>query len=293
MQGELKQGAVLFADLSGSTSLYETLGNVAAADTVRAALERLSQGVRDGGGDVIKTLGDGVLAWFPGVDAAAEAAMAIQRRRDGRELPVRVGFHYGEAVHEPSDIFGDAVNVAARLASSAGADEILTSRESVSRLSEPLAARTRAVGVERFRGKAQATQVFQLLWDEDRNITRAVGEREVFDQVLNEMRALRLTFRGRERVVTPRYMPFTFGRDPKASLSVNSDLVSRSHARLEFNHGKFVLSDHSTNGTYVAPEGGAEVLLRRESMPLAGRGTLGLGGRPLQNPDVAIRYVFE
>ena len=293
MKGDLKHGVVLFADLAGSTSLYASLGNVAAADAVRTALLRMSQFVEGNGGKVVKTVGDAVLAWFADADGAANAAVAIQRGRDQKSLPVRVGFHYGEAVHEHADIFGDAVNVAARLVSRASGGEILVSRASVTLLSEPLAKMARTIGTERFKGMAQPMQVFQLLWDQDRNVTRAVRIGPAPDAAIEEMCALRLTFRGRLVVVTPRSMPFTFGRDKKASLPVSSDLVSRSHARLEFHHGKFVLFDQSTNGTFVTPYGATEVQLRRDSMPLLGHGVFALGGSALRNPEVAVQYVTE
>ena len=97
MTEEIKGGVTLFADLAGSTSLYESLGDVAASLAVRAQLEQISTRIRENDGRVIKTIGDAVHAWLPGADSAANAAIAIQRTCHGT-LPVRVGFHYGAAL---------------------------------------------------------------------------------------------------------------------------------------------------------------------------------------------------
>jgi len=296
MTGELQKGAVLFADLAGSTSLYETLGNVAARQAVQGILERMAQTAGDHRGHVIKTLGDAILVWFPSPDDAARTAISLQQhaRRDSF-IPVRVGFHYGEIVHEPSDIFGDAVNVAARLTGTARSGEILTSEDAVSQLSEALATSAREVDFERFKGKMQSMRVFELQWEDGREVTRVARKRPVHETAREAMRErlLRLEIGKRKFVLTPQYMPHSIGRNRRAATCIDSPLVSRSHAQLDFRHGKFVLTDHSINGTYVTPDGGSEVFLCRESMPLYGQGTISLGGPAERNPEVSLRYRCE
>jgi adenylate cyclase len=293
---ELKGGVTLFADLAGSTALYETLGDVAASHAVRSQLEQISSRIRDSDGKVVKTIGDAVHAWLPTADAAASAALSIQRTCHGA-LPVRVGFHYGEAVHdEQADIFGDTVNIAARLAATARPGEILTSSETVSRLSPGSRALMRDVGPERLKGKAQAMQLFQLLWEENESaVTRAfrTGGANPGRQFLSELAVLKLSYGRRKMTLTRIAMPYTFGRDRGSSLRVDADRVSRDHAHVEFRHGKFVLVDHSTNGTFVTPQGGSEVWLQRESMPLLGNGIISLGGSALQHREVSIEYLIE
>lgn len=296
MTGELTKGAVLFADLAGSTSLYETLGNVAARQAVQAILERMASTAEERRGHVIKTLGDAILAWFPSADDAAQAAITLQQnaRRDSF-IPVRVGFHYGEIIQEPSDIFGDVVNVAARLTNTARSGEILTSAEAVSCLSQALAGATREVDFERFKGKMQSMRVYELQWEDGRDVTRIGHKRPVHEAAQEAMRdrVLRLEVGRRKFVLTSQYMPHTLGRNRRAGTCIDSPLVSRAHAQLDFRHGKFVLTDHSINGTYVTPQGGAEVFLCRESMPLFGRGTISLGGTAERNPEVTLRYNCE
>jgi adenylate cyclase len=291
----LKGGVTLFADLAGSTALYESLGDVAASHAVRCQLAQITSRIEDSAGKVVKTIGDAVHAWLPTADAAASAAISIQRTCHGA-LPVRVGFHYGEAVHEHADIFGDTVNVAARLAATARAGEILTSRETVFRLSPASRVLMREVGPERLKGKAQALHLFQVLWEENEtDVTRAfrAGGASPERQFLSEQSVLKLSFVRRKITLTRHAMPYTFGRDRGSSLRVDSDRVSRDHAHVEFRHGKFVLVDHSTNGTFVTPEGEREVWLQRESMPLLGSGLFALGGSALQHRDVCIQYLAE
>ena len=295
MSGGLKGGVTLFADLAGSTSLYEALGDVAASLAVRSQLDQISSRIRDSAGQVIKTIGDAVHAWLPTADAAASAAIAIQRTCHG-VLPVRVGFHYGKVVHEHADIFGDAVNVAARLTSTARAGEILTSSETVAHLSPESRALMREVGPERLKGKAQTMDLFQILWEEDETaVTHAfrAGGASPPKQSVPELCVLKLGFGRRRPTLTQHVLPYTFGRDKSASLRVNANRVSRNHAHIEFHHGKFVLVDHSTNGTFVTPKDGSEVWLQRESMPLLGSGQFCLGGSAREHREICIKYSID
>src|SRR5450631_3697808 len=117
---------VLFADISGSTKLYEFLGNVDALATIDRCLAIVKRVCVDFGGRVVKTIGDEVLAVFPAADAAAQAAIEVQLRiskqRTPRDTPVlmHIGFHSGPTIEDEGDVFGDAVNVAARLTARPG-----------------------------------------------------------------------------------------------------------------------------------------------------------------------------
>ena len=113
--------AVLFADVSGSTRLYETLGDERALEAVAHCLEVAKSACADYGGQVIKTIGDEVMVAFAGADAAAQAAANLQARMsaepawESQRLMMRIGFHFGPALASGGDVYGDSVNVAARL----------------------------------------------------------------------------------------------------------------------------------------------------------------------------------
>jgi hypothetical protein len=139
-------------------------------------------------------------------------------------------------------------------------------------------------------------QLFQLLWEENESaVTRAfrTGGASPERQFLSDLAVLKLSYGRRKMTLTRIAMPYTFGRDRGSSLRVDADRVSRDHAHVEFRHGKFVLVDHSTNGTFVTPQGGSEVWLQRESMPLLGNGIISLGGSALQHRDVSLEYLIE
>ena len=129
---ETQPTTVLFADISGSTKLYELRGDVAARTIVSAVLSALTDVAQRHGGRVIKTIGDAVMCVFPNALQGLMAATDMQKRiahdpgfvKDN--LAIRVGLHHGEALHEGNDVYGDAVNTAARMESLAKREQIVT-----------------------------------------------------------------------------------------------------------------------------------------------------------------------
>src|SRR2546423_3669670 len=92
---------VLFADVSGSTQLYESAGDARAAKAIASCVQALREATELAGGQVIKEIGDEVMATFPSPDAAASAAtrmhLAVEALPPVNEtkLGVRIGFHFG------------------------------------------------------------------------------------------------------------------------------------------------------------------------------------------------------
>lgn len=292
---KVQQRAILFADLVGSTALYEQLGNNAAKAAVDACLGDLGGIVAQQGGGVVKTIGDEVMASFAAADAAATAAIAMQTAmRDGGRFDVRIGFHCGEVIADDGDLFGDAVNIAARLAQMARGGQILTSEQTALRLA-PDTARVRAFDFERFKGKSQAIRVFEIVWEAEDSVTRITGRfaGSASAGVVQAQRRLQLSVGERQRVFTPEQLPATAGRDTSCDVLVVSDFASRVHAHFEFTRGKFVLADHSTNGTFVSATQTGEVFLRRESMPLLGRGFISLGCPKNEQTGELIEWIGE
>src|ERR1051326_4626777 len=132
---------VLFADLAGSTALYERLGDAAARRIVADCLSRAAAVVREHGGRRVKTIGDEILATFATADAGATGAESLVRALSvpscgpAGELGLHVGFHLGPVIEEDDDVFGDTVNVAARVVGLAKMGEILTTRPVIDALS--------------------------------------------------------------------------------------------------------------------------------------------------------------
>ena len=136
----------LFADLVGFTAFTERVGDDAAADLAVAFQIKAEQMAGDYGCSVIKKLGDAVMVH--GEDATRVVALALRLRRefasDGGCPPLRMGVHSGSAVERDGDWYGATVNVAARVADAAGANEILlslTTRERIARAGVTIADR--------------------------------------------------------------------------------------------------------------------------------------------------------
>ena len=140
-EAAVSQVALLFSDLSGSTALYERVGDAAAYNIVREHFAFLGAIVRDHDGAVVKTIGDAVMAAFGDPADAVRAALAMQRRiaafnaRHGgkdRELAIKLGIHCGSSVmvnlNDRLDYFGSTVNMAARLQGQSASGDIVLSR---------------------------------------------------------------------------------------------------------------------------------------------------------------------
>jgi class 3 adenylate cyclase len=270
---------VLFADVSGSTRLYERLGDKEALHAVERCLNRMTRATEQFKGRVVKTIGDEVMAVFDTAQAGMEAACSMQQRVDdlppvsGIKLAIRVGFHFGPALEEDDDVFGDTVNTASRMAGLAKAGQIITTGETVAALPTLLQQSTREIDAIAVKGKAEAVRVCEVLWQESDDLTMKSAS------VAPPPAALRLRLRhgGQEKVIDASTGVFLLGRDPSSDIVIGDRRASRSHARIERRRDKFVLIDQSTNGTYVTFDGEVEFALKREETILRGRGRISFG----------------
>ena len=158
--------AILFADVSGSTTLYEVLGDQSALAAIDGVIGELRKSVLLQQGRVVKTIGDEVMAVLPSADDAMLAACDMQTRiadiapREGVKLGIRIGFHYGPAIEENNDYFGDAVNTAARMAGLAKSGQIITSGATMTALSPLLRKSTRDLDAMTVKGKQDEIRIF-------------------------------------------------------------------------------------------------------------------------------------
>lgn len=292
--------AIMFADMTGSTSLYDDHGNTAAVQVVGQCLETLSAVVRQFRGTVIKTLGDEVMASFPDAAYAALAAsemhMAVQRLAEDqsgltRGIRVKVGAHWGEVLEEDNDIFGDAVNVAARMASLAKADQILITKDLVEAMPPELSSTLRYYDKVELKGKAIATEVYEIIWEVS-DMTVAAHSMPSVSRTEHQRLTLRI---GNDTVVLePNSGPGAIlGRADDNDVQCAGALTSRKHAKIEYRRGRFTLTDQSANGTHVKPDGDNAYSLRRDHAQLSGTGLIGLGQEPEQMGSLAIRYEVE
>ena len=283
--------AVLFADVSGSTRLYETVGDAVALATIGRCLGLVRTACEGYRGRVIKTIGDEVMAVFPSADLAAEAAAEMQQRLSemppagSARLAMRVGFHFGPAIEVDGDVFGDSVNVAARMAALAKAEQVILSGETASALTPVLRARVRQIDSLTVKGKHKDIGIFELLWqDSDADLT-TLSPRSALPPA-----HIRLTHAARAIVLGEEQPACAIGRDPQNDVVITDRMASRRHARIERRRDKFVLVDQSSNGTYVTIEGEPEMHLRREELILRGRGHVSFGHAYQDDPSEVLGF---
>ena len=271
--------AILFADIAGSTRLYQTLGDDRAQAAVTACLTRLTEIAGRHEGVLIKTIGDEIMCRFATVDAMLQAASEMhQSLHDdpvpGASIAVRIGAHFGPVILEEGDVFGDAVNVGARLRDIAKAGQIITTAETVQRASRTLRDKARLVDRASLPGRDIEVGIHEVMWEANADVTTIAR----FSQIQRAPLSGRLSIQygGGELVQAPTDT-ITIGRDLQCDLVVTSELASRQHARIEYSRGRFVLTDQSTNGTFVRRADGSTAHVFRSELLLDGEGTISLG----------------
>lgn len=277
---------VVFADLVGSTGIFERLGDETAGRFVTQLMTALSKTFEQHNGRVVKLLGDGLFVVFPLEGQAIEACLAIQMRLQEKPVhpggnlgPVQMqmGVETGEVVEIAGDCYGDAVNSAARLADLAGAAQILTTQRVADALSPAQREQLRSLGPMYLRGKSDATEVYRVDWQVDRDNDATVMGASMFGDP-GRGGFLELAAAGQTVRLEPRGDKLTLGRAVTASLSINDSRVSRLHATVAWRGGQFVLSDGSSFGTWVYMGNQTEpVVLRRTECYLVGHGQITLG----------------
>lgn len=174
--------AVLFADICDSTALYDQLGNDEALNMVTRTLNMLKQEVAKHKGSLIKTIGDEIMCTFPNALWAAQAARAMhQVVEDGKPggeqiIAVRIGLHFGDVILKANDVFGDTVNVAARITSITRARQILTTQEVVDALPADFGHAAIPITRAEFRGKQDSMAVYQIPWETSTTATKRFGD---------------------------------------------------------------------------------------------------------------------
>ena len=292
--------AVLFADVVGSTRLYELLGDHQARDMILNCVGLMRDATERNRGTVIKTIGDEILAIFPTANDAVNAAGEMQQdigahpelSVQGQHVAIRIGCHYGPVVLENKDIFGSSVHTANRMTSQAKAGQIILTAGTVHRLSPEWRAVTRQIDVTAVRGRSEEIELFEVLWQQE-DATSMLPSIAIDARTGHRPKRVRVRHLGREFVLGDDRESLTMGRAEENDIVVKGNLISRLHARIEMARNKFMLVDQSTNGTFVTSEEGKEAFVRRDSVALQGKGLIGLGRLPEAAALDAIRYQIE
>lgn len=289
---------ILFADVCGSTKLYETMGDTIARETVAKCVAIMDEETKRQSGRVVKTIGDEVMSVFEDPTAAADAASGMQERISaglvvqGKSIAIRVGFHFGPVIVETDgDVYGDAVNTAARMAGQAKPGQTLTTAATMDKLSDIWKASTRQIDRAAVKGKKDEIDMIELLWQRE-DVTRMSTS---FKPTAETTKKAKLTLRYRDQSVEVNdlHSSVVMGRADENDLVVKNTLISRMHARIELRKGNFVLVDQSINGTYVRTSSGEELFVRRDNYPIKGSGIIGLGQRLAPESPDAISFQSE
>jgi len=280
-----RHAAILFADVAGSTRLYETAGDAVALTLIGRCIDVMRAVCEERDGRVVKTIGDEVMAVFPSAGNAGYATIdmhgRIARLADdgGVRLAIHAGFHCGPVLEDGADYYGDTVNVAARLCSLAKGGQTLMAAETLEHLPMPLKVLTRSQNAHAVRGKQADIEVFELLWQGAEEDLTTLATRRAGPQA-----RLKLRHGERQIALDEGGAALTFGRDAANDIVISDRKASRVHARIEHRRDKYVLVDHSTNGTFCTLEGEGEVELHREELLLRGRGRIVFGHPAVEDP---------
>ena len=153
---------VMFVDICSSTKLYETLGDDKAFALIATCLTRIARLIRGSGGVVVKEMGDGIMATFDRACVAIETARMIRRSPCHRGIRVHTGIHAGPVLMRHGDIFGRTVNITARVAAMAAADQILVTGDVVADLPDALCSQMHPVRHTMVRGSSQAITIYEV-----------------------------------------------------------------------------------------------------------------------------------
>ena len=276
--------AVLFADLIGSTRLYAEVGDAQAQVTVAQYLDTCSHFTRQHGGQVVQLRGDGLLAVFPGVDQAIATAIAIRNSIDTGLLAMHAGINCGPLLLEGDQLYGDVVNVAARLSDLAKRNEIIMSAAAQAQCSGAATLPLRLIKKVSIKGRPEPVDIY-LLPDDRQKLT--AFRPPAVSRTLKIV--LQLGYRDSHVVVGSTLAECVIGRESDCGLQVDHALVSRRHATVESHQGKYFLQDHSTNGTYVK-EGDTAIHVQRETVQLKEHGALSLGIEPSLNAEHLVTF---
>lgn len=294
---ETPEKTVVFADIVGSTSLYNQVGDKVAEQIISEGIQLLKDIIEQYDGNLIKTIGDEVLVCFDephnAVEAVSFMSKAIQRTEFHDDLPngnlhLRVGLHHGPVIEKDNDIFGNTVNITARIVGKSKSDQILCSKNIISQL--PLGEfEHRFVDSFQLKGIHEPFEIYEIIPNEDtENMTMAMGDDNLDEFSFEIEEKFTLHFKGETYELEQNSPPLTIGRNPENKVRFsNNPKVSRLHAKIEHKNGHFYLVDMSFNGTFLTDSSGSTQHLKIKEVQLSDSGFISCGENlPLDSPNI-------
>lgn len=288
---------IMFADIAGSTALYERLGDTEARALVAACLARMGAIVTAKGGRIAAELGDELMCFLdsPGDAAAAACDMHSTVAVEFPEAPprpaleLRIGMHYGAVHGHKDDLLSEAAKIAHWAASKAKRGQTLATVSLIDALPRIYRAVSRYVDDETWNFVSfEHVTLYEIIWD-----IESVTASSLESGAEGGDRYARVTFRieGDTIELSAERPVMSVGRGTQNDLVVKHDLVSRQHFTAQFSRGRCTITDKSTNGTFVVSPERARHAVRRDTYPLEGEGVIVLGHPTAEPADCSIRYV--
>ncbi len=298
MSDKVKKLAILISDICGSTSLYEEMGDDAARQRVEKGIATMIGELPAYRGMLVNAIGDQILCTFPTPELALLAACAMQQAvrhcsfEDNYKLKIRIGLHFGDVILGDETAFGDAINVTARVAAIASANQIMTTAAVYNALPPALKTRTIQFMSTSLKGKLHAYDIYIVLWEQDDTSVTCIN---VMTPRKPQMLLTELTlFYADQRCkVNEAHRIVTIGRGDDCDITVNNVYASRHHVRCELRSGNFLIVDTSINGTYVRVKDGKVIRLVREEMILQDAGVMSLGQDTFENANELVEFMMS
>lgn len=292
-----KSQTILFADIANSTRLYDQLGNELARSLIALCLDLLMSQTKKRRGKVVKTIGDEIMSTFSFPDQAVSAAILMHEEVKANKtlaahhVQMRIGLHHGPVIEDNNDIFGDAVNIAARMVGQAKAGQIITNSLTLDLLDVRHQSKARLLDQTRVKGKSQPIDLYELSWGHPEELTMITTfSGKLTGNYGKHVAAMQLEFHHQQVTVNREHPVVTMGRDATNTIVIKDPKVSRLHARIELRKNKFMLVDQSTNGTHLLRSDGQTALLRRDEIALPEEGLIGLGEKATQGSPLSFRF---
>ena len=284
---------ILFADIAGSTALYEQIGDTRAETLISHTLEALSTIVHSHNGQVIKTIGDEIMCQFPLPGLAIQAASEMHKdllsdpaADNVPKISIRIGAHMGSVLRSQGDVYGDTVNVSARIASVARPGKTMISEQTYLSLPDSLRPFCRHIMETNFKGKELPMNIYEVVWEQNDQLTRlATAPRTQLNEYTLFLQYL-------ESKIEMTQGALKIGRDLDCGLLVEAPQASRFHCEIRKKGSKFTLVDNSTNGTYIL-QNNVELYFHQEEAPLHNSGTISLGQNVESNKQHLLHFLVE
>lgn len=296
---------IAFVDLTGSVSVFETLGDDRATKAVTKLTQWIGSVGLENGGKVVKMLGDGVLLSFTNNPMGVETMTQIQQQHAQRvaqwpnrlKLMMQVGMARGQVIQVDGDCFGDAVNVASRLSDLAGPEQILVTEAVIRKLGPRNGVRSRSLGPMRIKGRVEPCEVFRIEWQTEmlsEFLTLPADLHQLGMRTESVFGGIELGWLDASHAFNLTDLPLKIGRVPEADFVVNDPRVSRLHASIDIRSGNYVLEDISSYGTWVRFDGAENAIsLRRQECLLHSDGEIAMGApfNDFSAPTVSFKLV--